>query len=308
MSSISWNEYLRLFVDILRNAYEIELSNIGVKPEVFEEIRSFIKLFALPKPCQIKVFEFSSINRVLWIVSFDENKPDKEFEIVEEIKEHPTAFLQSHKEYEPYTFCIELAGKELEFFPPLTKDEKTPSIIFLDEKNIGLLFFINPRKTLMPRDLALNFFYERRIDVLRLIQRHGIEKTASKILRETKMLSKTKPSPALREAEKALEDALEKLKKIDEYEQKLISITDELTGLRKLVGTKTFGEWKVLLAEIDKINTRIDALSNMMNAYDKVLSQQSSFITWIKYATILVPVAVVSVPIIELLLRHFLGV
>jgi len=72
-----------------------------------------------------------------------------------------------------------------------------------------------------------------------------------------------------------------------------------------LVGTKTFGEWKALLAEIDKINVRIDALSNIINAYDKVLNQQSSFITWIKYATILVPIAVVSVPIIELLLHYF---
>lgn len=171
-----------------------------------------------------------------------------------------------------------------------------------------MLFLFDPRKTLTPRDLALQCFYKERIDVLRVIQWYRIKKSASKILKETKMLRKNKSSPELREAEKALEDALEKLKKIDEYEQKLIFITDELTGLRKLVGTKTFGEWKGLLAEIDKINTRIDALSGMMNAYDKVLSQQSSFITWIKYATILVPIALVSVPIIELLLRHFLGV
>jgi hypothetical protein len=106
--------------------YETELSTIGVKLDVLKEIKSFIKMVAFPKPCQIKVFEFSSINRVLWIVSFDENKPDKEFEIVEEIKEHPTAFLKSHKEYKLYAFCIELAGKRLEFFPPLTiVDENT---------------------------------------------------------------------------------------------------------------------------------------------------------------------------------------
>ena len=36
--------------------------------------------------------------------------------------------------------------------------------------------------------------------------------------------------------------------------------------MRKLVGTKTFGEWKVLLSEIDKINTRIDSLSKVRDA------------------------------------------
>ena len=72
----------------------------------------------------------------------------------------------------------------------------------------------------------------------------------------------------------------------------------------------------------DTINTRIDALRDIKEAYDKLLSQQNafmdqqaevmkqqtSFINWIKYATIIVPIAVVSVPIIEILLRHFIGI
>jgi len=84
MSLISWNEYLTLFIDSLRNMYETEFSTIGVEPDILKEIDSLIKWVAFPKPCQIKVFEFSSVNRVLWIVSFDKNKPDKEFEIIEE--------------------------------------------------------------------------------------------------------------------------------------------------------------------------------------------------------------------------------
>ena len=46
----------------------------------------------------------------------------------------------------------------------------------------------------------------------------------------------------LQKAENALETALEKLKKIDEHGEKLVSIESELTGIRRLVGTKTFGE------------------------------------------------------------------
>ena len=99
---------------------------------------------------------------------------------------------------------------------------------------------------------------------------------------------------------------------------RIAKIEQDVNGVRRLVGTETFGEWKALLSEIDKINTRIDALFHIREAYDKVLEQQakvieqqSSFIKWIRYATILLPIAVISVPAIEIisiLIRHSLGV
>jgi len=92
-------------------------------------------------------------------------------------------------------------------------------------------------------------------------------------------------------------------------------LRDDIIGIKKIVGSETYGEWKVLLSEIDKVNTRIDALTDIKDAYDKVLTQQaevikqqSSFMNWIKYSTILLPIAVASIAIIEILIRYFLGV
>jgi len=72
---------------------------------------------------------------------------------------------------------------------------------------------------------------------------------------------------------------------------------------------------EVFDAKVNELNTRINSLSDIKEAYDRVLiqqaevmKQQSSFIAWIKYATILVPIAVVVAPIIEVLIRHFLNI
>lgn len=121
-------------------------------------------------------------------------------------------------------------------------------------------------------------------------------------------------------------------------------VDEEIGAFREIVGkSEKLQDWKMFSGDVDflkrthvnketynseikrledTINTRIDSIQNIKEAYDKVLSQQnefmgqqakviehqSSFINWIKYATILVPLAVVSVPIIELVLRHFLAI
>lgn len=79
---------------------------------------------------------------MLWIASFDENKPDKKFEIIEEIKDHPTAFLKFHKEYEPYDFCFELAGEELEFFTSQGIYDKTQKILINEKRLVCYSFLI----------------------------------------------------------------------------------------------------------------------------------------------------------------------
>ena len=121
-------------------------------------------------------------------------------------------------------------------------------------------------------------------------------------------------------------------------------VDDEVNAFREIVGkSEKLLDWKMFSGDVeflkkthinketfnseikrleDKINARIDSIHDIKEAYDKVLSQQnnfmkqqadvmkqqSNFINWIKYATILVPIAVVSVPIIEIVLRHFLGI
>jgi hypothetical protein len=312
MSSLPWKEYLSIFIDKIREAYETELTNFEVEPKAFFESKSFVKRFTFPKPCQITVLEFVSKSLTLWIVNFEESKPDKVFKIIEGIKEDPDEFLKNHREYERYAALIKIAAFSPDTMPYLSISETFN--VMASKDSMEYVFYSNLRKTIHPRDLALKMFYERRIDVLRIAQRSRIEKIASEMRDEAKELG-------LLGAEKTLEDTLDKLKIIDEHEQKLITMEDELTGVRKLVGTRTFGEWKVLLAEIDKVNTRIDAFSNIKDAYDKVLAQQNefmkqqadvmkqqaSFVTWIKYSAILVPIAVISVPIIEII-RILLGI
>lgn len=120
-------------------------------------------------------------------------------------------------------------------------------------------------------------------------------------------------------------------------------LDEEIDKVRQLVGvTKEVQDWKLLVSDVDRLKgeqvprevfdakvnelgTRIDSLSEIREAYDKILAQQtefmkqqaevmkqqSSFIKWTKYATILLPIAVISVPVIEvisILIRHFLGI
>lgn len=315
MSSMSWEEYLTRFVDITRAAYEPQLVREGLVPEYLIELVDLPAIpLTLPEPCQITVFEFSSTPRIVWIVAFEKTKTDMYFK-VEKSKESIQEFLKNYSEYEKFEEALSLVGSKRE---DLQKYYKEDYVSYGGIDYIGFLFFSDPKYNFSPRQLALDMYHENIMWVLRSIQRARIEQSTLEILEKFK---KTGDKGVLAEI-KSIEKSLEKLKKIDEHERKLMSMEDRLAGVRKLIGTKTFGEWKVLLSEIDKINTRINAFSDIKTAYDKVLAQQnefmkqqsevmkqqSSFVKWVKYATILLPIAVICVPIIETLLRHFLGI
>lgn len=134
-----------------------------------------------------------------------------------------------------------------------------------------------------------------------------MERTTNRLKEKIEQMYTKNDQVQLLEVIESLEKSLSRAKLVDNHDRKLVRMEEDIVGVRKLIGTTTFGEWKVLLSEIDKINTRIDALSEIRDAYNKVLSQQSSFLKWIKYSTILVPAAVACVPIIETLIRHLLG-
>jgi hypothetical protein len=127
---------------------------------------------------------------------------------------------------------------------------------------------------------------------------------------------------------------IENVSRLDKQMKEMTAKTEEnIDALRKTVGAATdFQDWKVLVTDVERLSKehvpkevfeskvnelmgRIDALSSVKEAYDKVLQQQSklleqqsSFMTWLKYATVGVPVAIVLVPVIELLIRHALGI
>ena len=319
MSSKSWKEFLLHFASITRTAYEVELVKEGVDPEKLIELLDLPAIqYALPKPCQITVFEFSSTPRIIWLFTFEKSKADMYLK-VEKVRENVEDFLESHSEYGKYAWglnVVSINGKDL-------KVSSKEDYVSLGAKDyFGIMFFSNPMFKFTSRELALRIFSENKMWVLRSIQQSKIARSTSEILDK---VEETEGAKAISLEVKSIREALDKLKKIDDYDQKLVSIEDNLLGVRKLVGTQTFGEWKVLLSEIDKMNTRIDAFSEIKDAYDKVLAQQnefmkqqaevirqqSSFIKWIKYATILLPIAVISVPVIEIisvLVRHLLGI
>lgn len=63
-----------------------------------------------------------------------------------------------------------------------------------------------------------------------------------------------------------------------------------------------------LLEKIERVYTNVLAQQNeFMKQQSEVMKQQSSFIRWIKYATILLPIAAISIAIIEVI-SSFLGV
>ena len=99
-----------------------------------------------------------------------------------------------------------------------------------------------------------------------------------RVLNTVRKLGRKKKSKMIQEAEKTLESALKKSRRIDEHEKKLVSIESELTGVRRLIGTKTFGERKALLSELDVINTRVEALSEIKEAYEKALNHQTELL------------------------------
>jgi len=171
--------------------------------------------------------------------------------------------------------------------------------------------------------LLSKLFFRDMMGIVRSIakvrQMEEIEETVGVIKKEAGAI----PSPKLKDSIMKSVAKLERhIKQIEEIDKKQTKLEDEMTGVRKLIGSKTFGEWKVLLSEIDKINLRIDSLSEIKKTYDtlfaqqtefmkqqsKVMEQQASFVIWIKYATILVPIAVMLAPVIDVLIRHFISI
>ena len=153
-------------------------------------------------------------------------------------------------------------------------------------------------------------------------KRIELQEIAENLREDIETITEEQVKVRIEETATKMDDVLKKFRVIDEHKLKIEKMESELSGVRKLVGTKSYGEWKVLVSEIDKINTRIDCLTEIRDAYNKVLDkqnkfmeqqtevmkQQSSFLGWIKYAAIFVPVAVISASIIEILLRYYLGI
>jgi len=302
---VNWKEALTKFVMAWRDEFE-KLTDSEKK----EYLENYTVHYHFLKPCQIEVIEVKKIRRVIWIITRDKARADMEFIIHSNVKESLESFLEKKKTQDPDWF-----DKFEKIIPKLSHDYAQGGNFWDFEGEITYCSLnYNPLER-DPVEYARSDL-KGHINTLRRIKlRKDIELTTDQIKSNVERITDTQLRSSFNEATKKLEYSLSQIKRLDEHERKLRSMEEELVGVRKLVGTETFGEWKVLLSEMDKMNTRIDALSDVKDAYDKVLSQQSevmkqqsSFMNWVKYSTILLPIAVASISIIEILIRHFLRI
>lgn len=307
---MDWKEYVKATIQSFREQFN------AIEPELKGHIREYEYDATLLEPCQVEVSDRGHPYAVIWLVTHDQQRKDMEITVHNNIKE-PKTYVKKYL----------ASNKYLKHFP---QTEVEPLLFFSNGEGYVHLFstdFWFAPENIGEKDspehalLIVHFLLEISRAAVRRMQHTILEETAKTLKKDVASVPEENLRSRLQETSRKIDEAVQQIKLIEEHEQKLKSMKDDLIGVRRLVGTKGFGEWKVLLTEIDKMNTRIDALSDVKNAYNKVLAQQnvfmkqqaevmkqqSSFVTWIKYATILVPIAVICVPIIEILLRHFLG-
>lgn len=285
--------------------------DVGFQKDVADHSYDLSLLF----PCQIEYNTFGEFGTI-WSIIHDPNREDLEITInTFESKDERKSYLE--RITEEYQWSTKLENWTKKTMESLASD----GLMFIAPKNYMWTSYSSENPIAQANQLL-----EITLDIVA----HEIEnekhmelqEIAESLKEDVETISEEKVRARFEETSSKMNEVLKKFRVIDEHKLKIEKMESELSGVRKLVGTKSYGEWKVLVSEIDKINTRIDCLKEIREAYDKVLGrqdkfmeqqaevmkQQSSFLTWIKYATILVPIAVVSVPIIEILIRHFLGI
>jgi hypothetical protein len=304
MGSISWEEYVKSNILHFREEYR------KLKDEWKKIVETHEKVFlaSLNNPCQVVVVDFGIGESKCLIVLHDKNRPDMDVVAYENvaIEDLSAEFLKNIKSLE----SLDIRG--IENIVEFTKDE-------VRSNRFAGIWMPFPRAILgivgdirsVSYKLAEIFMFNIDSAIFDLDKKERIRRIkeiTGDIKRDAQSITMEELRTKITEKTEKLEEQIKPL--FDKYKK----LEDDLVGVRKLVGSESYGEWKVLLSEIDKANARIDALSEIKVAYDKVLAQQaevlkqqSSFITWIKYATILVPIAVVLVPIIDALIRHLLG-
>jgi len=184
-----------------------------------------------------------------------------------------------------------------------------------------------------PGSFALEQFNMTCEDLMRDIEQEEYQsiKDISKAIKSD--IENIPESRAKSRMETRLKSIEESIQKIGEMGKRVASVEGDVKGIRTVMGTSIdVKDWRLIMPDVEKLkkehvskeifdakvtelNTRIDSVVQIREAYDKVLAQQaevikqqSSFVTWIKYAAIFVPIAVVLVPVIDVLLRHFLNI
>jgi len=308
---MNWEAYVKTTIRSFRERFE------HIDPGLKVLIQQDVYSETLLEPCQVEVSDPGEHWYVIWLITHDQQRKDMEVTVYNNIK-NPQAYAKAYFEAKQHLFENYEKGSK-ESLLSLLKEGGTlhlyPNDYYWVRKNLRKESSYSHAADLVG---ITHTFLEGAVD---RIHHRELEESAKALKKDIALVDKEELRSRLEENSRRIDQTIQQIRRIEQHERKLRSMEDNLMGVRKLVGTKGFGEWKVLLSEIDKINTRIDALSDVKSAYDKVLvqqnefmkqqsevmKQQSSFMNWIKYSAIFVPIAIACIPIIETLIRHFLG-
>lgn len=309
---------LRKFLIETIRIYRREFEKLS--PDVKERIRKESFDDTLLKPCQIEVLD--SLGEVGCFVIHNKDLDDMDIKIRKNSKTYgDSEFVKKYHfgQFEEFMGPNEMLIKDEKWLVFWTRNAFYPNFSY-EEPEIHAINMLRKLKATASENIRIE-----KVDTIR--------QSASDLRESIAKLPESGIQSELTEHAKMLEKALEEIKRIDK----------DIGGVRQLMGTsKEYQDWRLLVSDvhrlkgehvsqkafqgkIDELNTRINSLYTIKEAYDKiviqqtefmkqqaeVMKQQSSFIKWIKYATILLPIAVVSVPVIEIisvLVRHSLGI
>jgi len=327
---ISWEKYLTTVIQTFREYYD----TLSVEEQSVAQLN-----YTFAEPSQIEFFSLENDGQMM-IVTLNSNRPD-DLVVHENVKMPFDLTLKANlKKYLTKEQIERYEKKGVPFRGWIAIDEKTSVYFFKNfqtqypsAETYAKLHFKDLRRLIRNRLKSRERFNEYKA----IEEDIGTIKSASKKIEDGKLRERM-----LNTASK-IDNSISTIKKIERYEQRLDKFETEIGGVRKMIGTaKEFQDFRIFSTDVDELkkshvhkevfdskikelSTRIDSLSEIREAYDKVLSQQNEFmkqqakvmeqqssvIKWIKYATILLPIAVISVPIIEIisiLIRHSLGI
>jgi len=263
-------------------------------------------------PCQIEVLNLEGSETTFWLVVHDDTASDMQFTFHTGIKR-----IEESDFAKKYTFPVDISR--------LSRTSFHGSGLTIMTEDWCLSLGGAERHPTMLAQMMLSRLRETiRNEQVKAIERstEGLKESIARV-----------PGKQLRE------ELLTNTKRIDAALKEVSRIDEELGKVRQLMGvSKEYQDWRILVsdvsrlkeehvprevfdAKISELNAQFASFREIKEGYEKMLTQQtdfmrqqadvmrqqSSFITWIKYATILLPIAVISVPIIEII-RILLGI
>ena len=320
---MSWEEYIKSNILEFRKRYE-ELPEESRQLLEKEEIDYGLRLAI---PCQVIAIDFTKPYQKSFIITNSKAHPDMQIVVFKDAEFND--FLDRAAD-EPRLKALLNPDNITNVTQALRKNLSEQPVHWIDSANytselLLLSFAEDPRSE--PYTLADHFFFEvthELSDLMREKHRREIEETVDDLKRDAEAI------PVGIELRNKI---LENTQRLDgQIKQLNDKVEQEISALRKLIGSsESVQDWRLLISDVHRLkgehvpkevfesrikelSTKIEAFEKIEKAYErlssqqeKVLEQQSSFIKWIKYSTILVPIAVACIPIIEIIIRHFLG-